>query len=700
MSSISTQYIVNQLKRGKVLFWLSVTFMLILPFNSDNIGFSDGEVAQWDYGQAALKYYQTFGQDTTFENPQRYDKMFRKGGLKHKGAAFFMTYSLGSKLLPDIPPRDVRHFLTAIVGLICMVFTGLIAKETTNEWRAGIIALWLIFLTPYFVGHSLVNDKDIPTAATMAMGIYFIIRLVKGLPQLSYKNLIGFGVATGLAIGIRIGGLLLVPYLFLFFGMAYLLDPEKRRRYLFYNRLPLFKNIGWLLVASVGGFLLGALFYPYVLSGNLFVRMWEIFARANDFPLNVTQVFEGKLMKSRQFPWYFHTKHLMITIPVIVWVLFLAFLPVYYFFARRKLKPIYAFILLFATIFPEAYINYTGANVYGEWRHILFIYPTFVATSGLTVHYLMDMWKTIYWKALIVVGLIFCLAKPAIWMIKNHPYEYVYANMLVGWYQGSYADYPGDVYRLGTLESYQWLNKYVRKNEKKYPLQVVSNDGFVMRYLTRHQRDTFKVSRSGYKALCFKDWDYAIMGMIFLRPELREKMYPPPKTIYTVDVENQPISAVIKRPTHAKRGFHLYQNKKFEKSFKHFRKAYQQHPENMCTWFYLGKLYMKMGQFDKSLKFLKKYNNYFSNNLPTKAALGDVHYRKGNYKKARRLYYLLLKNDVNFVKKFKLNYLIANCFYQTNNYRKAMVFVNRSLKQKSGFKPARQLKKKIKKKQS
>lgn len=688
--------VVETLKQPKSIFWLCVIFMLILPFNSSNIGFSSDELNQWDYGRGALKYYKTFGEDTTsYQSYQRYDKMFRKKGMIYYGSFFFVTYSYTAQLFPQFSPHDVRHFLTALVGLVCIIFTGLITKEVSGSWRAGTIAIWLMFLTPFFVGHSLVNDKDIPAAATMAMGTYYIIRLVKELPTFNYGSLIGFVIATGLAIGVRMGGLLLIPYLFLFIGMGYLMNKEFRRKYLLYNRDLLYKNIGWLVLISILGYLLGIFWYPYIMTGNIIQRTIEVFKAISDHHLNVTQVFEGEMMRSKDFPWYYQIKYMAITIPVIILLLFATFLPTYLYTAKKQIKPIYVFILLFATIFPVVYIIYTDANVYGQWRHILFVYPTFIALCALNVHYLNNHFQNKYLKYGIIGVVALSLVKPAIWMIQNHPYEYIYRNMTVGGFDDSYSDYVGESYRLATLDSYQWLKENVTNHSDKLPVNVVSNDGFIMRYLANDQEDTFSVSNSGYKALCFKDWDYAVMSTIFLRPELKETLYPPAETIYSVDVEDRPVSAVVKRPKNSKLGYQYYRQQNINKALEHFKKAYENHPDYMCNWFYLGQIYLKQGQVDRAIRFLNKYADYFPSNMQTKAGLADAHYRKGNYTEARRLYYLLLRNNVDFVQKFKLNYVIGDCFFKTKNYQRAAKFVNRSLQHNSNFQPARRLKKRL-----
>jgi hypothetical protein len=59
-----------------------------------------------------------------------------------------------------------RHVCNALVGAFLMLFVGLLAW-LISDWRAGCMALLLIFLSPQIVGQSFNNPKDIPFAACL-----------------------------------------------------------------------------------------------------------------------------------------------------------------------------------------------------------------------------------------------------------------------------------------------------------------------------------------------------------------------------------------------------------------------------------------------------------------------------------------------------------------------------------------------------
>src|SRR5439155_1350574 len=57
------------------------------------------------------------------------------------------------------------------------------------------------------------NPKDIPFAVGMVWATYYMVRMVPALPRPPLGLLAKLGVAIGMTMGVRIGGLLLLCYL-------------------------------------------------------------------------------------------------------------------------------------------------------------------------------------------------------------------------------------------------------------------------------------------------------------------------------------------------------------------------------------------------------------------------------------------------------------------------------------------------------
>ena len=77
---------------------------------------------------------------------------------------------------------------------------------------AGLLALLLLGTLPSWWGHMFFNSKDIPFAVGMLGSIAAWIRVLDEWPRPSLGSALWLGLAVGLTLGIRIGGIILVVY--------------------------------------------------------------------------------------------------------------------------------------------------------------------------------------------------------------------------------------------------------------------------------------------------------------------------------------------------------------------------------------------------------------------------------------------------------------------------------------------------------
>jgi hypothetical protein len=67
-------------------------------------------------------------------------------------------------------------------------------------------------------------------------------------------------------------------------------------------------------------------------------------------------------------------------------------IPLFLFLKKKKeMNNYWLFVLYFVTIFPVLYIIYKESNVYGGWRHTLFIVPSFSGLAAICVHFLKNI---------------------------------------------------------------------------------------------------------------------------------------------------------------------------------------------------------------------------------------------------------------------------------------------------------------------
>src|SRR5438309_1015667 len=90
------------------------------------------------------------------------------------------------------------------------------AAEALWDRLSGIV---LLLLTPNYYCQMFNNPKDIPFAVGGVWATYYIVRLLPSLPRPPWRLLVKLGLAIGLAMGVRVGGLLFLCYLALIVGL-------------------------------------------------------------------------------------------------------------------------------------------------------------------------------------------------------------------------------------------------------------------------------------------------------------------------------------------------------------------------------------------------------------------------------------------------------------------------------------------------
>src|SRR6202043_2622756 len=127
------------------------------------------------------------------------------------GDAFDMIAAALNRFSP-LGIYETRHLLNGMFGILGLMGCSKLGRVLGGT-RAGFIALVFLLLTPNYYGQMFNNPKDIPFAVGFIWATYYLVRIVPFLPRPPLRLVIKLAVATGLAMAVRIGGLLLVCYL-------------------------------------------------------------------------------------------------------------------------------------------------------------------------------------------------------------------------------------------------------------------------------------------------------------------------------------------------------------------------------------------------------------------------------------------------------------------------------------------------------
>ena len=156
-----------------------------------------------DYGPKALAWYTSgFTDRSHFETVEF--------SLWYYGPWFQMLTALVQSLgLAD--PVTVRHAMTFLVGIAGLGTLLPIARFSVGRW-AGVAALILCLITGYLYGGLFFAPIDVPFLTAMCLATLAIVLMARQVVP-TWSATICAGLATGLAIATRTGGIITHAYL-------------------------------------------------------------------------------------------------------------------------------------------------------------------------------------------------------------------------------------------------------------------------------------------------------------------------------------------------------------------------------------------------------------------------------------------------------------------------------------------------------
>jgi len=437
---------------------LFIVFFIVILLTFPDYGITWDERVQNQYGKLVVKFYSSFFRNREATN---YGDLYLYGGLFDS-----MAY-----LLNRISPAgeyESRHLLNALFGLAGVIGVFKLGRSLGGP-LAGFLAALFLVLTPRYYGHSFNNPKDIPFAVFYLYSIYYMVRSVDFLPRIPRGLVLKLGVFIGLAMGVRVGGMVLLGYLALFLIIGEICRLASGR-----NRVQsasgLFLDLGVLaarfLVIGAVAYGVMLIFWPWGQVKPLVNPFLGLFHLINK-ERNVMVLFEGRQISSLELPWYYTLRWLSITLPSFVMAgLILGPLVGLWRFrdsgGKDRTKSLLFLgrisVIVLGIVFPLCYMIYRRVPLYDEVRHMLFVIPPIIVLSSLAIATLF-----VGKKSRIVIGvtaaLVLCsVSFTLLEMVRLHPNQYIFFNDLFGGglqkAAGLYeTDYWGNSYKVGA----EWL---------------------------------------------------------------------------------------------------------------------------------------------------------------------------------------------------------------------------------------------------
>jgi hypothetical protein len=448
-------------RSNNAAFWDSLSFaviafgtaLVLLTFRDYGVTW-DEDAHNW-YGNFVLDYYLSFFTDKT---------ALHWRDLYNYGAAFDMVAAALNRASP-IGVFETRHLLNGLVGILGVIGCCKLARAVAGA-RAGFIAALFVILTPNYYGQMFNNPKDIPFAVGIVWATYYMVELVSALPRPRLQLLAKLGTATGLAMGVRIGGLILVCYL----GLLLVLDGAWRA--IAARRALVLASSAWtslrhvLIPIVLIAYPVTLLFWPWAQTDPIEnpLRALAFFSHQT-FPFYT--LFDGRFFPAADLPWTYLPTYIAIALPELVLVLLLcapvaAAATIWRSGRLPRAQALAGFTIGIGIIFPVTYAIAIKAVLFDGMRHFIFVLPL-VAAGAATVADRGLLWLARFqhrrpiWLALALYG----FAHVSI-MVMLHPDQYVYYNAFVGGVEGAQHKFKLDYWANSYAEAVGGLEDYLR----------------------------------------------------------------------------------------------------------------------------------------------------------------------------------------------------------------------------------------------
>jgi branched-subunit amino acid transport protein len=312
----------------------------------------------------------------------------------------------------------------------------------------------------------------------MVWGTYYLVRLVPALPRPPLQLVAKLGAAIGLALGVRVGGLLLVCYLGVLLVVSAAWQAAAARRPWLLVEFGL-TSLWWVLLSAVlVAYPIMLMCWPWAQTDPL-VNPWGALAHFSHFYYSLSTLFAGRLVPASDVPWAYLPTYIAFNLPELVLVLLLC-APVVAVVGlwRRRFRigredALVRFLVSFGIVFPIAYAIATKATLYDGMRHFLFLLPVIAVAAALVADDVLIRLEDFPYRWTIYMPLaVYCTMHLSI-MTMLHPNQYVYYNAFAGGVEGAQRKFNLDYWANSYAEAVQGLEDYLRA---QYGLSFVERE--------------------------------------------------------------------------------------------------------------------------------------------------------------------------------------------------------------------------------
>lgn len=383
----------------------------------------------------------------------------------------------------------LRHMYTFTVFWTACIFFYLICRHFTHRQWLSLLGVFLLISSPRILADSFYNIKDLLFLSVFIITLWFGLLFIR---RQTWPRLLAFGFFCGLCTNVRIVGAILAISMVIILSWQLFSRPTARH------------NWKKQLIFIIGSGLFSLLFYmaftPIIWQNPIagLKGAIETFSSYNSYTQPV--FYMGTGFAPDQLPWHYLPVWILATTPVFYLFLMAAglmfrcrdWLHTYKNTSARaafheKASPEKGFILLSA-VFPLLYVLLRHPVLYNGWRHFYFIYPVMVLAALYGWIHLYTAIQTFLSRqgrmtALIVAVLILTagICPTVLWIIQNHPFEYLYFNEIARPYAEEY--FEKDYWGVSQLDAL----RHICQNDSREHIKVWTMTPSESRYLLNYE---------------------------------------------------------------------------------------------------------------------------------------------------------------------------------------------------------------------
>ena len=408
----------------------------------------------------------------------------------------------------------IRHAGILLYSCLGYLFFYLFIKKITGSRAYGLFGLLLISIYPRFFGEKFYNIKDQVFVATCCLSYYGISLYLENKRNTKYGILAGlfFAISTcSRTVGIMFP-VILIGYL--------LLQDLREKGFTKTKAFGKYYVPGYMgciidyLTIAIPFFTFWYLGTPAAWGKNVFKSMYEAFTYFGYYDSwNGTSLFAGQNLTPEQTPWHYLYTWIGITVPLYYIVLF--FIGHLYLLKkcnngitkwlnRTLSKDKYIALAIVMFWGPSVLVALHKIKIYTSWRHMYFVMCPIIILAVYGLKFLVENFKgkrgmIIKYSSLFIV--VICMLLQINWIRVNHPYEYVYFNVIG---RRVASQFDRDVFRVTSYD----LVEYILQNDDREIITIGQASGYssdLLNLTDEEQSRIHNVSEDGdYLIECYR----------------------------------------------------------------------------------------------------------------------------------------------------------------------------------------------------